>query len=200
MTVWVPLAMPHLRSQQSVLSGLGVAGAVLAAVVVTFALASGIIAYSLTSAEPLAASSSALVLDPLRVGERAAAPLVLRRAPASADGVSARAAAAPPAPNGGAAGSLSPATGGVTPTAGPPDAGSGATGAPSATAQPTPGVLPRRPVGEALEDTTQAVAATTDSLTLRLDATGDATRELVHTAADRTAAALARLLGIQPQR
>ena len=187
--------MPRLRLQRSVLSGLGVAGAVLAAVVVTFALASGIIAYSLTSPEPLVASSTVLVLDPLRTTDRGATPLVLRRAPAS--GASARTAAAPAQANrGGAAGTLSPARGRVSVSAGagPQDSGGGASTAPSVTAQPTPGIQ-RKPVGAALEDTTDAVGATTDSLTRRLDATGDATRELVRTAADRTAAALARLLG-----
>ncbi|MEA2148737.1 MAG: hypothetical protein QOD69_567, partial [Solirubrobacteraceae bacterium] len=60
--------MLRLRPQQTVLSGLGVAGAVLAAVVVTFALASGIIAYKITTEAPLVPSTSALVLDPLRAG------------------------------------------------------------------------------------------------------------------------------------
>jgi hypothetical protein len=183
--------MPLPRPQQSLLSGLGVAGAVLAAVVVTFALASGIIAYSLTSEEPLVASSTALVLDPLRTSDRTETPLVLRRARAASTGVSARAASAPD--RGGAAGSLSPARGRMSVSGG--DAAAGASAGPTATAEPTPAILPRKPVGQALHDTTHAVTATTDTLARRLDASGDATRQLVHAAAERTAAALARLLG-----
>jgi hypothetical protein len=185
--------MPLPRPQQSLLSGLGVAGAVLAAVVVTFALASGIIAYSLTSEEPLVASSTALVLDPLRTSDRSDTPLVLRRARAASTGVSARAASAPD--RGGAAGAMSPARGRMAVSGGSGDAAAGASDGPTATAEPTPAILPRKPVGQALHDTTHAVTATTDTLARRLDATGDATRQLVHAAAERTAAALARLLG-----
>src|SRR3954447_10820420 len=71
------------RPQHTFLSGLGMAGAgpsagaVLAAVVVAFTVASGIIAYSLTSEDPVAGSSSAALVLDLRAADTGAAPVVL---------------------------------------------------------------------------------------------------------------------------
>ena len=156
------------RPQQFVLSGFGVAGAVLAAVVVTFTLASGIVAYNLTSADPIVTSSHALVLDPLRATGQSAAPLVLRgargvrsRARDTTRAGVARTASAGATARGQIKGSLSPHGS---------DRSGGRDGVsaqdPVASQPPSTGV--RRPVGKALEDTTQAVGATTDSLSRRL--------------------------------
>lgn len=202
-------AMPRLhRPQQSMLSGLGVAGAVLAAIVVTFTLASGIVAYSLTSDDPLTPSSDALVLDSPRSADLAKTPIVLRRADASGTrrGSSALAATtAGSAGNGLAHGSLTADRGRGGSDPGTRDRG---TDLPAADAgdQPLPiSGPPRRPVGEALGDTTQAVGVTTDSLTRRLQAVSTTlqpvsagTREALRTTVGATTGALARLLAPPP--
>ncbi len=191
--------MPRIRPQQTVLSGLGIAGAVLAAVVVTFALASGIIAYSLTAAEPLVSSSAALVLDPVSATGLTRAPLVLRRSRGASASRASTAAALPPGRGTGASGSLTPARGGGVDVQTP----SATQGSSKGGDQPTQPVAAggRRPVGTAIDDTAQAVGATTGSLGRGLQAATEelktGTHALVHTAVTRTAAALGRLLGPQ---
>jgi hypothetical protein len=202
MTVWVPLSMPRIRPQQPVLSGLGVAGAVLAAVVVTFALASGIISYSLTAQEPLVPSSAALVLDPVSATALTRAPLVLPRSRGAATGrISARAAGVPAGARGaGASGSLAPSRAGRILGIQTPGGTQGSTTAGNPAAQPGTGTG-RRPVGAALGDTTEAVGATTGSLGRGLHATAvqlkTGTHEIVRTAVGRVGAALAKLVGPQ---
>ncbi len=161
--------MPRFRPQQSMLSGLGVAGSVLAAVVVTFALASGIVAYRLTSDDPLARASGTLVLGPQRTDAITRSPLVLRKAVATSPRGRDTAAGAA-TPGGGAAGSLTSAgTGRVDAS---PQGGGEAAKTPSQSAAPT-GVGARTPVGHTLDTTSQAVSATTESLARRLhDVTG----------------------------
>jgi hypothetical protein len=204
--------MPSLRrTQQTILSSVGAAGAVLAAVVVTFALASGIVAYSLTSVDPLPRPSGALVLAPLGPGVTAAKPLVLRRAPAAT-------ATRRSAPAAGAAGPASASTrdreavagapppqggrgsGGKT---GPQDGGDGA----AAPAQPAPDrAAPQpllAPIGDTVGATGQAVAETTDSLARRLDTVAAAVGtagDLLRTTADGSGRVVGRLLGDSPRR
>jgi hypothetical protein len=193
------------------LSGLGVAGAVLAAVVVTFTLASGIIAYTLTSDDPLTPATGALVFDSLRGSDLTAKPIVLRGAGAGAastpsrSSAAASAAGAPGYGGRGARATLSQKTRGRGPGSG---AQGGAGGAGTTEQSANPGDLggPRKPVGKALGDTTQAVGATTVSLARRLreitgavrtaakpiaQDSGDALRSTV----GATTGALARLLG-----
>src|SRR3954464_1322346 len=81
-------SMPFRRPRNTLISGIGVAGAVLAAVVATFALVSGMVAYDLTSVDQVPRSSDALVLGALRADGRSATPLVLgsTRAPAAQPG------------------------------------------------------------------------------------------------------------------
>jgi hypothetical protein len=192
--------MSRLRPQQTVLPGLGVAGAVLAAVVVTFALASGIIAYRITSEKPLVPAPRALVLDPLRTGERTAQPLVLRRTGETAAGARTpvRGGAAPVASTSGSAdASFSAPRGGLASATAPQAGGLGTSG--GAETAPSGGGGGRRPVGAVLEQTTQAVGATTGSLGRRLDGiTGELdthARARVSTVLRRTAAVVERLLG-----
>jgi hypothetical protein len=196
--------MLRLRPQQTVLSGLGVAGAVLAAVVVTFALASGIIAYRITTEAPLVPSTSALVLDPLRAGARTAEPLVLRRTGQTAAGTRTlvRGGAVTGASTRGSANaSLTTARGGLATDIAPQAGGLGTSGGSDETAQPGGGG--RGSVGAVLEQTTQVVGATTGSVGRRLQGiTGELdtrTREHVSTVLRRTAAAVARLLAGPPE-
>jgi hypothetical protein len=197
--------MLRLRPQPTVLSGLGVAGAVLAAVVVTFALASGIIAFRVTTEEPLVSPSSALVLDPLRTGDLAAKPLVLRRAVRTAAGrrTAARGAAAPGASTrGGADASLSAPVGGLASAPGSQADDLGASSGPAETAQPGASAGASGG-GSTLEVTTRALGATTGSLGRRLQGiTGEVdtrSREGVNTILRRTAEAVAGLLSGRPQ-
>jgi hypothetical protein len=167
--------MPLLlrRPQQTVLSGLGVAGAVLAAVVVTFTVASGLVAYSLTSDDPLAASSDALVLDQSRTAIAAARPLVLQatesRAARGRSSATAVAVAGAAANARGAAGSLSATHGGGRAGAADTVDSTQATATGPGGQPAPPGEASRTPVGGALDDTTQAVGATTASLARRLE-------------------------------
>jgi hypothetical protein len=194
------------------LSGLGVAGAVLAAIVLTFTLASGIVAYSLTSSDPLTPSSNALVLDS-RTAKLATKPLVLHRADATATGARKRstalaAAAAGGAGQGVARGSLTAdrARGGSNP--GAPNSG-GEASTPDTAGQPGAVSAPKKPVGAKLNDTTQAVGASTDSLARHLRAVtaelaartqplADGTRDSVRNTVGTTTGTLARLLGSHP--
>jgi hypothetical protein len=201
--------MPLRRPHNTLISGIGVAGAVLAAVVVTFALVSGFVAFSLTSVDQLPRSSDALVLSPLRTDSVAAKPLVLRRAHASA----AQRRSAPPAAATGAAaaaaGTRVPAVAALAPAAahgpGPkpaPQQPAGDGAAPSA--HPAPDRL-LQPVGDAIGATGQAVGATTESLARRIDTVGATavaavaeTRELLRTAVDRSGRVVGRPLGAPP--
>jgi hypothetical protein len=196
--------MLRLRPQQTVLSGLGVAGAVLAAVVVTFALASGIIAYKITTEAPLVPATSTLVLDPQRSADRPAKPLVLRRrsgrtpqrTAARVRTVVRRGEVSGTTTPGSADASLSAP---VAPGPGSQGGGPGTSGGPAETARPVAGAS----VGSALELTTKAVGATTGSLGRRLEGISGnldtQTRASVDTVLRRTAAAVARLLGGPPQ-
>jgi hypothetical protein len=195
-------------------SGLGVAGAVLAAVVVTFTLASGIVAYSLTSSDPLTPSSNTLVLES-RAGKLAAKPLVLHRATAAAtaarNGSSPFAAAAAGGAGPGVArGSLTADRGRGGSNPGPNGPGDDAS-TPGTAGQPGPVSPPRKPVGAKLGTTTQRVGATTDSLARRLRAVtaelatqtqplADGTRDAVRNTVGTTTGTLARLLGSHPAR
>jgi len=196
--------MLRIRPQQTMLSGLGVAGAVLAAVVVTYALASGIISYSLTAEEPLVPSSAALVLGPASATRLPRGPLVLPRSARAARARSAARAAGTAAAgrSGGASGSLSASRGGRVLGIQTPGGTQGSSTGGNPTTQPVAGIG-SRPVGEALGDTTQAVGATTGSLGRGLRGATEelktTTHELVDTVAGRTAAALLRLLGNHPQ-
>jgi hypothetical protein len=203
--------MPFRHPQDTLISGIGVAGAVLAAVVVTFALVSGFVAFSLTSVDQLPRSSEALVLRPLRTGSVAAKPLVLRRAHAPAP----QRRSAPPATAAAtervAAGTRVPAVAALSPQA---EHGSRPTPAPqqhagdgaAPSAHPAPDRL-LQPVGDAVGATGQAVGATTESLARRLDtvaATAGAavaeTHDVLRTTVDRSGRVVGRLLGGQPQR
>jgi hypothetical protein len=193
------------RPQHTVLSGLGVAGVVLASVVLTFTVASGIIAYSLTSEDPLPSTSSAALVLSLSAAHPGDKPLILHgnrttRLRTGAPAAAPRANAAAPQARGRADGALSAssenrgsggvAADGLVPVPGDQSAGR----------QPV-----RRPIGKALGDTTHAVGATTDSLGRRLDGVTDRlaahvapvvqqTGAIVQTVADRTNAVLLRLL------
>ncbi len=161
--------MPPLRRPaQSTVSGLGVAGAVLAAVVVTFATASGFVAYSLTSEDPIAPQSAELVLDSGSPARLDSTPLVLRAAATDRT----RRAAAAGARAVAATTSVARAGRGSVDGSRTSDAGSGpATGGQddgAAATTNTPGATPGRvlePVDGALGATTDAVDATTSSLT-----------------------------------
>jgi hypothetical protein len=171
------------------LPGLGVAAAVLSAVVATFALASGIVVYDLTSVDPLAPPSGTLVLDPLRPGEIAARPLVLRGARAAA---TARRSAVPVAA---ATALVSPGRGAVDGP--PPPANVGSSDPVShvggdGVAGPVQAVRPvpdraLRPAGA----TVQAVGALTDRLARRLRASAAALATRTEAGGDTVAAALA---------
>jgi hypothetical protein len=191
------------RPQHTVLSGLGVAGVVLASVVLTFTVASGIIAYSLTSEDPLPSTSSAALVLSLGAAHPGDKPLILHgnrttrlRTPAAA----LRGNAAATQARGRADGALSASS---------QNRGSGGVAADSVVPVPgdqSAGRQPvRRPIGKALGDTTHAVGATTDSLGRRLDGVTDRlaahvapvvqqTGAIVQTVADRTNAVLLRLL------
>ena len=207
--------MPSFRRPpRTLISGLGVAAAVLAAVVVAFAVASGIVAYSLTSVDPLPRADGALVLAPLRTNARVATPLVLRPATATRR----RAVASAGTARSGVAGARAHETadGGPSPRAGrrsladaAPQHGGGSAdrpAAPAPAAQPAPDPL-LQPVGDAIGTTGEAVGATTDSLARRLDpvtttvgAVTDATTHALRMAADRSGTAVGRLLGTSPRR
>jgi hypothetical protein len=211
--------MPSFRRPpRTLVSGVGVAGAVLAAVVLAFAVASGFVAYNLTSVDPLPRTSSALVLDSLRTGDAAAKPLVLRRAPgptahrgAAAKPGAARSGVASARVHGTVADDLSARPGRrFVADAEPQRAGDDA-GRSAAPAQPAPDRL-LQPVGDAIGATGQAVGATTDSLAARLDtvtaaagartapvattvgAVADATTDALRTTVDRSGEAVGRLL------
>ncbi|MEA2155214.1 MAG: hypothetical protein QOE11_1354 [Solirubrobacteraceae bacterium] len=199
--------MPRLRPQQTFLSGLGVAGAVLAAVVVTFTLASGIVAYSLTSDDPLTPSSGALVLTSSGSGELARSPLVLRSVarPATRTRTSSSSAAQVA---GGARGALSGSVSGqVSSGGGGGGQGDGDTqGVSSQPARPPAGGDQRKPVGSALGQTTPAVGTPTGTLARRLSAvTGDLrtratplvqdTGDLLRNVVGGSTGAVSRLLG-----
>jgi hypothetical protein len=184
------------------LSGLGVAGAVLAAIVVTFTLASGIVAYSLTSDDPLTPASGALVLDSLalRSGELAGRPIVLRSADATA---SARRSSSAVAAVAGGSGGHGVAHGSLTadPVRGGAGPGDGDDAGTDGGAEPVPvSAPPRRPGATALQDTTQAVGATTDSLARRLKVAAADTRDALRSTVGATTGTLARLLGSHPAR
>jgi hypothetical protein len=200
------------RPQQSVISGLGVAGAVLAAVVVTFTVASGIVAYSLTSEDPLVTRSGhTLVLDPLRSAKLDDAPLVLR--PAAATSPARRrslyASQAPGAATlrGAADGALSSTRGGGRAALGT-QLGAGGSSTPLPVAGQIGQAL-RKPVGQALGETTHAVGAKTGTLGRQIKATTVALKAgteavvqdagvAVGSAVDRTGTVVQRLLGQQP--
>ena len=194
--------MPRsLRRPQTVLSSLGMAGAVLASVVVTFAVASGLIAYNLTSSDPIPVSSSAALVLDLRAADSGDAPLVLSarhtsRAHDQRAATALRKSAAAADVRGLADGSLSASSRSRGASGGAGNTGSGDDPAPSPRPEPV-----RRPVGKALGDTTQAVGATTGSLGRRLETVTDAlgpvvqqTGELVQAIAVRTSTTLDELL------
>jgi hypothetical protein len=217
--------MPSFRRPpRTLISGFGVAGAVLAAVVVAFTVVSGFVAYSLTTVDPLPRSSGALVLDPLRPGAVVAEPLVLRPAPATRRRAAAKAGAA----RSGIAGARAQSEGrshlaGHRSGAELPPHGAGSAdrpatpSAPAAPAHPAPDRL-LKPVGEAVGATGKAVGATTDSLARRLDgvtaavgartepvaatveAATEATIDALRATADRSGKTVGRLLGAPPQR
>jgi hypothetical protein len=193
------------RPPRTLISGFGVAGSVLAAVVVAFAVASSIVAFSITSVEPLQRSSGALVLHPLRTAVVAAKPLVLRPARPTAHR---RGAAAAGAGTGAVAsvrvrdivaGELSLHPGRRPLPVDDPQAG-GHADRPVPSAQPAPDRL-LKPVGDVVGATGDVVAATTDALAKVTTAVGgrtepvastvkavvNATAEALRTAADRSA-------------
>jgi hypothetical protein len=207
--------MPSFRrSQRTLISGLGVAGAVLAAIVVAFAVASGIVAYSLTSLDPLPRSSGALVLAPLRVGVIAPKPLVLRPAayrPVSAPAGAETAAVVATVRVRTVTTELTPHTGRLPVTAADPQGG-GDADRPAPSAQPAPDRL-LKPVGDAIGATGHAVGATTESLAAitttagahtdpvarTVAAVADATTPALRTTADRSVKVVGRLLGDVPR-
>lgn len=167
---------PSRHLHQPLISGLGVAGSLLSAIVVTFALAGGLVAYSLTSDDPLARGSDALLVESLRTD--AERPIVLRRAqPAAAARSSARArpaaATAAPRRRATAHGSLTGSVVGRARDRYPQDAGGGGGERPEQGADPLPGRA-LAPVAAAVDATAQAVDATTGSLDHRLQAIVDA--------------------------
>jgi hypothetical protein len=127
--------MPTFRPpQRTLISGFGAAGSVLAAVVLAFAVTSGIVAYSLSSVDPVPRLSGALVLDPLRTAVIAAKPLVLRPArPAARRRASAAADAGPAAAVATVRNGLSLHTGDLPVTASDPQDGGIASWSPPAT-------------------------------------------------------------------
>lgn len=217
--------MPSFRRPpRTLISGLGVAGAVLAAVVMAFAVASGFVAYNLTSVDPLPRSSGALVLEPLRTGAVAAEPLVLRPAPAptarrraAANGGAARSGVASARVRETVADGLSPRAARRSSAGADPQRAGDDASRPAAPAQPAPAHL-LQPVHDAVGATGQAVGATTDSLANRLDtvtaavgahtepvattvgAVADATTKALRTTVDRSGKVVGRLLGGTPQR
>jgi hypothetical protein len=207
--------MPFPRPRNTLISGVGVAGAVLAAVVATFALVSGIVAYNVTSVDQLPRSSDALVLGALRADSESATPLVLGRphapatqrrpAPAAPDARPALARAGTRAP---AVTALSPPGERASDPKSEPQqhAGDGDGGGAPPSVQPAPD-RPLEPVGDAIGATGEAVGATTESLTRRIDtvavtagAAVAATRDVLRTTADRTGRAVGGLLGGSPPR
>jgi hypothetical protein len=206
------------RPPRTLISGFGVAGSVLAAVVVAFAVASSIVAYSITSVDQLPRSSGALVLDPLRTADVAAKPLVLRPARptahrrASAAAGAGRGAVATVPVQDTVAGELSLHPG-RRPVAAEDPQGGGHANRPSPSAQPAPDRL-LEPVGDVVGATGDVVGATTDALVKVTAAVGartepvastvkavvDATAEALRTAADRSGKVVGRLLGDQPPR
>jgi hypothetical protein len=196
----VPIAVPlPNRPQQSMLSGLGVAGAVLAAVVVTFTLASGIIAYTLTSEDPLSPSTGTLVLGSLRT-DVARTPIVLRD-PGSGGRHALATAGVARAAGGfrGAEGTLSAPAQNTARRAGNAQQGGGGADAGAATA-PTaqPGdisVPPRKPGVGTLSGTSHGLGATTAALTIRLRAITDSLAALVKPIAQDPGVALRATLG-----
>jgi len=190
------------RPQQTLFPGLGVAGTVVAAVIATSALASGIVAYSLSSKDPLARPSAALVLDPVRPDTIAETPPVRRgaREPATSRRSRRAAVVAAGADRQGAVGSL-PFPQGVAPGSdpGPQHGGDGVAG-PERTAQPVPDRAPEpvhrrtgslagglRATAGVLGTDTEAIAST---VVVALDDTGDALRNV----AGGAGTAVARLL------
>jgi hypothetical protein len=207
--------MPFRRPRNTLISGIGVAGAVLAAVIATFALVSGIVAYDLTSVDQLPRSSDALVLGALRADSRSAKPLVLGRthAPAAQRGPAPAGPAAAPALA--RAGSRAPAVTALSPqgergsdpeTEPQQHAGDGGSGGAPPSVHRAPD-RPLEPVGDAIGATGEAVGATTESLARRIDAVAvtagaavAATRDVVRTTVDRTGRVVGRLLGGSPPR
>jgi hypothetical protein len=185
------------------------AGSVLAAVVLAFAVASGIIAYSLTSEDPVATSSSAALVLDLRAADSADAPLVLHARSAARTGrertgaPAQRVATGVADVRGAADGALSGSSRTQSPGGGAPN------GASSVPEHEGAGAVPAAPpVVKALGETTQAVGATTDTLGRRLqgataEVTGglapatQQTGALLQAIAQRTSTALDRLLGKQ---
>jgi hypothetical protein len=206
--------MPTVRPpQRTLISGLGVAGSVLAAVVLAFAVTSGIVAYSLSSVDPVPRLSGALVLDPLRTAVIAAKPLVLRPArPVARRRASAAAGAGPAAAVATVRNGLSLHTGDLPVTVSDPQDGGNAD-RPAASTQPAPDHL-LEPAGDAVGATGHAVGATTDSLTTITTAVAarteplasivaavvDATTEALRTTVDRTGKVVGRLLAGPPPR
>jgi hypothetical protein len=202
---------PFRRPQRTLISGIGAAASVLAAVVAAFAVASGIVAYSLTSVDPLPRLSGALVLDPVRTGVIAAKPLVLRPTAhphAAAPAGARRAAAVATVPVRDIAAddpSFHPGRPSVTPTQ---PQGGGEAERPAPSAQPAPARLPE-PVGGAVGATGHAVGATTDSLATITTAVAahtepiagaaaavvNATAQALRATVDRSGKLVGRLLG-----
>jgi hypothetical protein len=199
--------MPSLRRpQQTVLSSIGAAGAVLAAVVVTFALTSGIVAYDLTSVDRPPRPSATLVLAPIGAAVTTAEPLVMRRARTAT-------ATRPSAPAVGAVAPVSTTTPGREPfasgrrgrsspaTTNARDSGDGPA---VPTQQASDGATPQpllAPVGDAVGATGEAVGATTDSLARRLDTVAAAVGtagDVLRTTADGSGRVVGRLLGNSP--
>jgi hypothetical protein len=220
MNGWVPLALSRFRRpQQTLLPGLGVAAAVVAAVIATSALASGIIVYSLSSEDPPARPSAALVLDPVRPDVSAAKPLVRRgaREPVTSRRSRATPAAAPAVAGSGrrdsaVEGSLSPQ--GITPGSDPgPRRGGDGSAAPEQTVPSAPddklapdgapdATIPvvhaaTDPLARGLRATVGALGAHTEAIArtvvAALDDTGDGLRNVA-------GGAVARLLGGSPAR
>lgn len=196
------------RLQQTMLSGLGVAGSVLAAVLVTFTIVSGIVAYRWTSAETSSPATGALVLDPLRVDARSDGPLVLARPAGARTSRSSGSRPAGARATGASATVAGSGRGRAEPSRAPKGTGAGSDGAQDAapaTAGPAAPRPSRGPVADAIDGTSQAVSATTGSLSRRLDAvatglqtTAAQTRAAVREAVSRTNSLLAHLRGARP--
>jgi hypothetical protein len=207
---------PFRRPPRTLISGIGAAASVLAAVVAAFAVASGIVAYSLTSVDPLPRLSGALVLDPVRTGVIAAKPLVLRPTAhrhAAAPAGARRAAVVASVPVRDIAAddvSLHPGRPSVTPTQ---PQGGGDAERPAPSAQLAPARLPE-PVGDAIDETGHAVGARTDSLATVttavaahtepiagvVAAVANATMQALRATVDRSGQVVGRLLGDSPPR
>ena len=192
------------RPPRTIASSVGVAGAVLASVVVTFALASSLVAYNLTSVDPVPRPSRPLVLAPVGARVTTAKPLVLRPARATTAQQAAAPAAvvrpvavAKPAGDGAA---VALRRRGTRATPKPQDAGD-TTIAPAKPASDPPAPQPLlSPVGETVGATGQAVGATTDALGRRLDTVTAAAGDALRTTADRSGRVVGRLLGGSPAR